>query len=66
MIKDSKVLILGITFKENCPDVSSRYYQRDGCVDPWADNKEYSFDDYQAMSIKISNDDILPNADGRL
>jgi len=50
-IKDSKVLVLGITFKENCPDIrNSRVIdmicelQEFGCnvdiYDPWADNEE--------------------------
>ncbi|RUM45775.1 MAG: Vi polysaccharide biosynthesis protein VipA/TviB [Hydrogenimonas sp.] len=50
-IKDSRVLILGITFKENCPDIrNSRVIdvvhelQAFGCCvdiyDPWADPKE--------------------------
>jgi len=58
-IKDSKVLILGITFKENCPDVRNTKVvdiitemKEYGCNvdihDPWADNKEvkheYGFD----------------------
>jgi UDP-N-acetyl-D-galactosamine dehydrogenase len=58
-IKDSKVLILGITFKENCPDVRNTKVvdiitemQEYGCNvdihDPWADSKEvkheYNFD----------------------
>ncbi|RXJ78013.1 Vi polysaccharide biosynthesis protein VipA/TviB [Arcobacter sp. F155] len=54
-IKDSKVLILGITFKENCPDVRNtkvidiilemREY---GCSidvhDPWADKEEVNLE----------------------
>ena len=50
-VKDSKVLVLGITFKENCPDIrNSRVVDvinelRDfGCevavYDPWADREE--------------------------
>jgi UDP-N-acetyl-D-glucosamine/UDP-N-acetyl-D-galactosamine dehydrogenase len=50
-IKGSKVLILGITFKENCPDVRNTKVvdiitemQEYGCVvdihDPWADKDE--------------------------
>jgi len=51
IIKGSKVLVLGITFKENCPDIrNSRVidmieeFQEFGCnvdvYDPWADNEE--------------------------
>jgi len=50
-IKGSKVLVLGITFKENCPDIRNsrvidviRELQEFGCNvdvhDPWADAKE--------------------------
>lgn len=50
-IKDSKVLVLGITFKENCPDIRNsrvidviRELQDYGCNvdvhDPWADADE--------------------------
>ena len=50
-IKDSKVLILGITFKENCPDVRntkvvdivtemSEYGCSVDIYDPWADKDE--------------------------
>ena len=50
-IEGSKVLVLGITFKENCPDIRNsrvidviREFQEFGCnvdvYDPWADPKE--------------------------
>ncbi len=50
-IKDSKVLVLGITFKENCPDIRNsrvidviKEFQEFECkvdvYDPWADSKE--------------------------
>jgi len=50
-IEGSNVLIMGITFKENCPDIrNSRVIdvieelQSFGCIvdvfDPWADKKE--------------------------
>ena len=50
-IKDAKVLVLGITFKENCPDIRNsrvidviRELQDFGCdvdvYDPWADARE--------------------------
>lgn len=59
LIKNSKVLVLGLTFKENCPDVRNTKVvdiilemQGYGCnvdvADPWADSKEvkseYGFD----------------------
>lgn len=50
-IKDSEVLVLGITFKENCPDVRNTkvvdvikalkdYGMKVSIYDPWADPKE--------------------------
>jgi UDP-N-acetyl-D-galactosamine dehydrogenase len=50
-VKDSSVLMLGITFKENCPDIRNtkaidvfREIQSFGCnvdvMDPWADEEE--------------------------
>ena len=56
IVKDSKILILGITFKENCPDIRNtkvvdiyhtlqEYTSNIVVYDPWADagrvNKEY-------------------------
>ena len=56
MVKDAKILLLGITFKENCPDIRntkiidiystlSEYTKNITVYDPWADansvNKEY-------------------------
>ena len=50
-IEGARVLVLGITFKENCPDIRNskaadvvRELQEFGCLtdvfDPWADPKE--------------------------
>lgn len=65
-IKDAKILILGITFKENCPDIRNtrvveiRNELIDfGCkvdiLDPWVDknevNKEYGFEILQDVKI---------------
>jgi UDP-N-acetyl-D-galactosamine dehydrogenase len=59
MVKDSKILILGITFKENCPDVRNtkvvdiyhtlqEYTDSITIYDPWADaahvRHEYGID----------------------
>ena len=59
MVKDAKVLILGITFKENCPDIRNtkvvdiyqtleEYTKHITVYDPWADPKkvkhEYGID----------------------
>lgn len=59
MVKDAKILILGITFKENCPDIRNTkvvdivntledYTQNITIADPWANcehvKKEYGLD----------------------
>lgn len=64
-VKDAKILILGITFKENCPDIRNtkvvdifhtfeEYTRNITVYDPWADpdlvKKEYN--------ISITNDNI--------
>ena len=65
-VNESKVLILGITFKENCPDVRNTkvvdlvYALKDYGVnitihDPWADEEEV-INEYGLMSLKS-----LPN-----
>lgn len=61
-VKDSKILLLGITFKENCPDVRNTkivdiyhtlcpYTKNITVYDPWADTlkvkKEYGIDLYR-------------------
>ncbi|MCT7597596.1 Vi polysaccharide biosynthesis UDP-N-acetylglucosamine C-6 dehydrogenase TviB [Aliarcobacter butzleri] len=66
-IEGSKVLVLGITFKENCPDIrNSRVIdvieelQEFGCnidvYDPWADTKEVEHE-YNLKLIKELNTD---------
>lgn len=68
-IEGSKVLVMGITFKENCPDIRNsrvidviRELQEFGCVvdvtDPWADPKEV-LQEYDIHSTKH-----LPDFDG--
>ena len=63
LVKEAKILILGFTFKENCPDIRntkivdvyhtlSEYTQNITVYDPWAD-KEKAFTEY---GITIEND----------
>lgn len=65
-ISDSKILVLGLTFKENCPDIRNskvinliREFQEFGCnidvYDPWADREEVK---------KAHNLDLLPRING--
>ena len=66
MVKDSKILILGITFKENCPDIRNtkvvdiyhtllEYTPNITIYDPWA-NKEHVMHEYNIDIVNnISN-----------
>jgi len=73
-IEGAKVLVLGITFKENCPDIRNsrvidviRELQEFGCnvdvYDPWADNeevkREYSLELLSAFSFELSAYDAV-------
>jgi len=73
-IKGSKVLVLGITFKENCPDIrNSRVIdvinelKEFGCnvdvYDPWADpkevKKEYDIDLLQTSNLQLETYDSV-------
>ncbi|MEF3080373.1 nucleotide sugar dehydrogenase [Winogradskyella poriferorum] len=71
-IKGSKALVLGITFKENCPDIrNSRvidiieelqsYHVNVDVYDPWASEKEVK-DEY-SLDLKSSIDDLQSNYD---
>ena len=62
LVKDANILLLGITFKENCPDIRntkivdiyttlSEYTNNITIYDPWADKAEVQYE-YQ---IEISN-----------
>ena len=69
-IEGAKILVMGITFKENCPDIRNsrvidviRELQEYGCdvdvTDPWADKeevrREYHLDLIQNLKFKIQN-----------
>ncbi len=73
-IEGSKVLILGITFKENCPDIrNSRVIdvieelKEFGCnidiYDPWADSKEVQ-KEYNINLLTSTNTELLNQYDG--
>lgn len=62
MVKDSKILILGVTFKENCPDIRNtkvvdiyhtlfEYTNNITIYDPWADADNVR----RAYGINVSN-----------
>ena len=66
-ISDSKVLVLGVTFKENCPDIRNskvinliQEFMDFGCAvdiyDPWADKKEVKDKYGLTMLSKINGD----------
>lgn len=67
-IQDSKVLILGLTFKENCPDIRNtrvvdivNELKDFGCeidiYDPWADSQEVKHE----YKLEMKNADVLKN-----
>ncbi len=68
--KKSKIVILGLTFKENCPDIRNskvddiikrlnEYEIQPIVVDPWADVNEA----YYEYGVKLSNIDEITDAD---
>lgn len=65
LVKDSKILLLGITFKENCPDIRNtkivdiyhtlkEYTNNITIYDPWADENHVMHE----YNIHINNDKI--------
>lgn len=65
MVKDAKILLLGITFKENCPDIRNtkivdiyhtleEYTNNITVYDPWANSEQVSHE----YGIAISNEKI--------
>ena len=74
MVKDSKILILGITFKENCPDIRntkivdiystlSEYTSNITIYDPWANvtevKKEYNIDIINKLDASKRYDAVI-------
>lgn len=74
MVKDSKILILGITFKENCPDIRntkivdiystlSEYTRNITIYDPWANvtevKKEYNIDIINKLDASKRYDAVI-------
>lgn len=74
LVKDAKILILGITFKENCPDIRntkvvdiyhtlSEYTNNITIFDPWANkenvNRAYGLDIINVMPTENDFDVIL-------
>lgn len=68
-IKGSKILIMGITFKENCPDVRNtrvvdiyhelKQFGTDITIyDPWADPKEVEHEYGLSIVTKLKDDEI--------
>tara|TARA_Y100000991_G_C21965535_1_gene346651 strand:+ start:477 stop:1772 length:1296 start_codon:yes stop_codon:yes gene_type:complete len=66
-IKNSKILVLGITFKENCPDVRNTkvidvvsqlkdFGAKVKIYDPWASKKEVS------REYKLNTTNVVPNS----
>jgi UDP-N-acetyl-D-galactosamine dehydrogenase len=69
-IQDAKVLVLGLTFKENCPDIRNTRVvdivaemKEFGCqvdlYDPWADSKEVKHE----YNLEMKSADVLTKLD---
>jgi UDP-N-acetyl-D-galactosamine dehydrogenase len=65
-IKDANVLIMGLTFKENCPDIRNtkvvdiiaeleEYGAKIDVYEPWIDEKDKDYYDYNFISNPIQN-----------
>ena len=72
IVKDAKFLILGITFKENCPDIRNtkvvdiyhtlkEYTDNITVLDPWA-NPEKTLQEYNIQIEKNLNDEVKYDA----
>ena len=68
MVKDAKILILGITFKENCPDIRNtkvgdiyktleEYTKNITVYDPWADSTNVNYEYGINIVSKLSKED---------
>ena len=66
-IKDSNILVMGLTFKENCPDIRNTkvidiiselqdYGVNIDVYEPWIDEKDKSYYDYNFIENPIKND----------
>lgn len=66
MVKDSKILILGVTFKENCPDIRNtkivdiyhtlhEYTNNIDIYDPWANAEKVKSEYHICIDNKIPN-----------
>lgn len=65
-IKDAKILVMGLTFKENCPDTRntkvidiinalSKHVSKVECFDPWVDEEEVKTN-YQINQVNFPKD----------
>ena len=74
LVKDSKILLLGITFKENCPDIRntkivdihttlSEYTNKITIYDPWANKEEvkheYGLEITNALNLSEKYDAVV-------
>ena len=67
LIKDSNILVMGLTFKENCPDIRNtkvvdiiseleEYGSNIDVYEPWIDEKDKDYYDYNFVSNPLEND----------
>jgi len=66
-IKDSNILVMGLTFKENCPDIRNtkvvdiiselkEYGANMDVYEPWIDKKDKDYYDYNFVDNPLNND----------
>jgi UDP-N-acetyl-D-galactosamine dehydrogenase len=67
IIKDANILIMGLTFKENCPDIRNtkvvdiiaeleEYGANIDVYEPWIDEKDKSYYDYNFINDPLKSD----------
>ena len=67
LIKDSNILVMGLTFKENCPDIRNtkvvdiifeleEYGAKIDVYEPWIDEKDKDYYDYNFVNNPLEND----------
>ncbi|KAB7886158.1 nucleotide sugar dehydrogenase [Poseidonibacter ostreae] len=67
LIKDANILVMGLTFKENCPDIRNtkvvdiiheleEYGAKIDVYEPWIDEKDKDYYDYNFVNNPLEND----------
>jgi len=67
LVKDANILVMGLTFKENCPDIRNtkvtdivdelqEYGAKIDVYEPWIDEKDKDYYDYNFVNNPLEND----------